>query len=138
MTMIWDIIDDDKKKRFISILAGQVEDWKDNPTLKTYYWVDWSYELPYAIKIQYRICDPRLDKRVEMAFLQKHEEARITMFKWPVQVPVDHVANLDEYPSRVSPSEILVYMRMASFNAKCRTAEDAKEIAESVLTRWKK
>jgi hypothetical protein len=138
MTMILDIDNDEKKKRFVSIIMEHVEDWKDNPTFKTYSWTDWSYSpLFYALKIQYRVCDPRLDKKLEVALLQKHEETHITMFRWPVPVPVDHVGPEGECPSRVSPSEILVYMRMASFCAKCKTMEDGKEIAESVL-KWRK
>lgn len=140
MTMIWDILTREKKKDFISILEGLVEDWKDNPTLKIYQYVDWAYEpLKYVLKIQYRICDPRMDKRIEMDILQKHENTHVTMFRWPVPVADMAIApSLNDYPSRINDDYIFVSMKMASFVARCTSIDDAKEIAGSVLTRWKK
>jgi hypothetical protein len=57
------------------------------------------------------------------------------MFKWPVPVPMDYIG--PDYPSRISPSQILVNVRGVDFIARLGTMKEIEDIVK-VLQSWRK
>ena len=123
------------EKQYLEDVKAHLDDWKDNPTMEVLAWTEWSEHLKYCLKLVYYTCEPRMDKAVEMHFLQKCKDDKIYRFRWPVPVKTDYIHPVSgTTPDPCwAPGMVEVTLRVASFGAECETREQASRIASKLF-----